>query len=175
MKPLPDLPLVSIVTPSFNTGRFIEETLRSVRDQGYPRIEHIVLDSESTDETLNILKRFPHVRLVTSAPPTLIGKMNLGFSMVQGDIVGWVCADDCYLPDAVAKGVEALKAHPDAGMVYSNFLEVDEQGVEIERRRSKQVGFRELRDERLYVPTQGMFIRREALERVGSLDVKPQR
>lgn len=170
LKPVPDLPLVSVITPSFNTGRFIEETLRSVRDQGYPRIEHIVLDSGSTDGTLEILKRFPNVRLVTSAPPTLIGKMNLGFSMAQGDIVGWVCADDLYLPDAVAKGVEAFKSHPDVGMVYSNFLEVDEQGIEIGRKRSRQVGYREMRDQRLFAPIYGMFMRREVLEHVGPLD-----
>jgi glycosyltransferase involved in cell wall biosynthesis len=170
MKPLPETPLVTIVTPSFNTGRFMEETLRSVRDQGYPRIEHIVLDSGSTDDTLEILARYPWVRLVTSGPTKLTAKLDYGFSIAQGDIVGWLCADDYYLPGAIAKAVETLKAHPDAGMAYCNFLHVDEQGVEIDRERSKQVGVRELLDERLYVPTQGAFMRREALERVGPLD-----
>ena len=59
VRPLSPTPLVSIVTPSYNTGRFIEETLRSVQEQDYPRVEHIVLDSGSTDETPEILARFP--------------------------------------------------------------------------------------------------------------------
>lgn len=170
MSPLPESPLVSIVTPSFNTGRFIEETLLSVRNQDYPRIEHIVLDSGSTDETPQILARFPSVRLVTPAPAGLIGKMDRGFTIAEGDIVGWLCADDCYLPGAVTKAVEALKQHPEAGMVYCNFLQVDEESVEIGRQRSKQAGVRELLHEGLFVPTEGAFIRREVLQRVGFLD-----
>jgi glycosyltransferase involved in cell wall biosynthesis len=172
MDPLTETPLVSIVTPSFNTGRFIEETLRSVRAQGYPRVEHIVLDSGSTDETLEILARYPSVRLVTSAPSTLTAKMDYGFSIAQGEIVGWLCADDYYLPGAIAKAVEMLKKNPEAGLVYCNFLHVDEQSIEIRRERSKQVGFRELINERLYVPTQGTFIRREVLQRMGPLDAR---
>ncbi|GAB2582931.1 hypothetical protein GCM10027034_13730 [Ramlibacter solisilvae] len=167
MKPLPKTPLVSVVTPSYNTGRFIEETLRSVGDQGYPRIEHIVLDSGSTDQTPEILARFPALRVISPAPAGLTAKMDHGFALAQGDIVGWLCADDCYLPGAIARAVEALKQHPEAGMVYCNFLHVDEDGVEIDRERSRQAGLRELLEERNYVPTQGAFIRREALERAG--------
>lgn len=173
MKPLPEVPLVSIVTPSYNTGAFIEETLRSVSEQDYPFVEHIVLDSGSTDETLKILARFPSVRLITPAPSGVSEKINLGFSIARGDIVGWVCADDYYLPGAIAKAVDALKRNPDAALVYCNWLEVDESSVEIERRRSKQAGFRELLDEENYVgATHSPFIRREALERVGPVDTR---
>jgi len=172
LKALTETPLVSIVTPSFNTGRFIEETLRSVDDQDYPRIEHIVLDSGSTDETPRILARFPSVRLITPAPADLIGKMDSGFALAQGDIVGWLCADDCYLPGAIAKAVEAMKKHPDAGLVYCNFLHVNEQGVEIGRERSKQAGVPELLNEPFPIPTQGAFMRREVLEQVGALDAR---
>lgn len=167
MNPLPETPLVSIVTPSYNTGRFIEETLRSVQMQDYPCIEHIVLDSCSTDQTPEILARFPSVRLIRPAPPDLTGKMNMGFAVARGDIVSILCADDYLLPGAVTKAVNALRANKEAAIVYCNFLSVDENSAEIERLRSKQVSFRELVDERNWIPSQTAFLRREAVERVG--------
>lgn len=170
MKPLPDTPLVSVVTPSYNTGRFIEETLRSVAEQDYPRIEHIVLDSGSTDETPAILAHFPSVRLIRPAPPTMTAKVNLGFSIAQGDIVAWLCADDYFLPGAISKAVEALRKNPDAALVYCNFLLVDERSAEIERPKSKQASFPDLVRERNWVPSQTAFMRREALEGVGPVE-----
>ncbi len=170
MKPLPQIPLVSVVTPSYNTGAFIEETLRSVREQDYPRIEHIVLDSGSTDETAEVLARFPSVRLIRPAPEGLTEKLNQGFSIARGDIVALLCADDFYLPGAITKAVEALERNPDAALVYCNFLLVNEHSVELDRPRSKQAGFRDLVEERNWVPSQTAFIRREALERVGPLE-----
>jgi glycosyltransferase involved in cell wall biosynthesis len=166
VRPLPPTPLVSIVTPSYNTGRFIEETLRSVQEQDYPRIEHIVLDSGSTDQTPEILDRYPAVRVITH-PGGVSEKVNHGFSIATGEILAWINADDFYLPGAVSKAVTALQEHPDAGLVYCNYLHVDEESVEIDRERSKQAGFRELIEERNYIPHQTAFFRREALEQVG--------
>lgn len=170
MKPLPETPLVSIVTPSYNTGRFVEETLRSVQQQDYPRIEHIVLDSGSTDETPEILARFPSVRLIRPAPAAMTDKVNYGFSIAHGDIVAWLCADDYFLPGAVAKAVGALQRNPEAALVYCNFLLVDERSFEIDRPRSKQASSLDLVHERNWVPSQTAFMRREALERVGPIE-----
>jgi glycosyltransferase involved in cell wall biosynthesis len=170
MRSLPETPLVSVVTPSFNTGRFIEETLRSVAEQDYLLVEHIVLDSGSTDETPEILERFPDVRLVRPAPDNITEKVNLGFSLAKGEVLAWINADDFYLPGAITKALAALRAHPEAALVYCNFLHVDENSVEIERVRSKQAAFRELIEERNYVPHQTAFFRREALEAVGDID-----
>jgi glycosyltransferase involved in cell wall biosynthesis len=160
------------VTPSYNTGRFIEETLRSVRDQDYPRVEHIVLDSGSTDETPEILARFPSVTVIAPARGGITEKVNHGFSIAHGEIFAWINADDFYLPGAITKAVDALKRHPEVALVYCNYLHVDEESVEIERPRSKQAGVRELIEERNYVPHQTAFFRREALERVGPVDTR---
>jgi glycosyltransferase involved in cell wall biosynthesis len=172
VKHLPETPLVTIVTPSYNTGQFIEETLRSVRDQDYPFVEHIVLDSGSTDNTPEVLARFPSVRLISPAPQGISEKVNHGFSIAQGDIVGWLCADDYYLPGAIASAVEAFRRNPEAALVYCNDLLVDEQGVEIDRPRNKQASFQELVEERNYVPTQGAFMRRELLQQVGAVGTR---
>lgn len=172
MKPLSETPLVSVITPSYNTGRFIEETLRSVEMQDYPRVEHIVLDSDSTDETAQVLSRFPSVRLIRPAPAGQIEKVNLGFSIAKGEIIAWQCADDYYLPGAIAKAVDALKRCPEAGLVYCNFLHVDEHSVELDRPRSKQATVRNLVEERIWVPSQTVFMRREAIEHVGPVSTE---
>lgn len=171
MRDLPSNPVVSIVTPSLNCGAFIEDTLRSVEQQDYPHVEHIVLDSGSTDETLAILARHPSVRVVKPAPHGLSEKVNHGFSIATGEIVGWMNADDLYLPGAISKAVDALKRNPEAALAYSNFLEIDEDGVEIRKRRSKQASWQEMLS-CAYVPIESAFIRREALERVGPLDMR---
>jgi len=162
-------PLVSIVTPSLNCGAFIEETLRSVGEQDYPRVEHIVLDSGSTDETLDILARYPSVRVVTSAPQGLSAKVDQGFSLARGEIVAWLNADDFYLPGAVSKAVNAMERNPRFAVVYCNRLVVDERSIEIERIRSKQASWNEMLTYD-YVPLESAFIRREALERVGPIN-----
>lgn len=172
MRTLPQTPLVTVVTPSFNTGRYIAETLRSVRDQTYPHVEHIVLDSGSTDETLEVLKQFPSIKLIAGAPAGLCEKLNLGFSLARGDVVAWLCADDYYLPEAIAKAVEALKQNPDAALVYCNDLRVDENSVELRRSRRRQTEHRQLVQDQNYVPPQTVFIRREALDAVGPVDVR---
>jgi glycosyltransferase involved in cell wall biosynthesis len=172
VKPLPETPLVSVVTPSYNTGAFIEQTLRSVLDQDYPRIEHIVLDSGSTDNTPEVLARFPSLRLIRPAPQGLTEKVNYGFSIVQGDIVGYLCADDYYLPGAIAKAVEALKRNPDVAFVYSNNLCVDVHGVELSRTRGRQTNFQTLLGDLANIPQQTVFIRREALDLVGPIDTR---
>ena len=171
MRPLPPTPSVSIVTPSYNTGRYIAETLRSVRQQAYPYLEHIVLDSGSTDETLEVLAQFPTVTVIGNAPAGMCEKVNLGFSMARGDVVAWLCADDYYLPGAIGKAIDALKANPDAALVYCNEVRVDEHSVEICRMRSQQTGHQQLVHEQDYIPHPTVFIRREALHAIGVLNV----
>jgi glycosyltransferase involved in cell wall biosynthesis len=170
LPPLTPEPLVSIVTPSFNTGPFIEETLRSVAEQDYPHIEHIVLDSGSTDETPSILARYPALRLVADPPHGVTAKVNRGFELARGEIVAWINADDFYLPGAVRKAVETFLDAPEVALVYCNYLDVDADSVEIARRKSRQCTAAELVDESNWVPHQTAFFRRDALAAVGFLD-----
>lgn len=170
--PLPQRPLVSIVTPSYNTGRYIAETLRSVQDQEYPCVEHIVLDSGSTDKTLEVLEGFPSVRVIRGAPSGMCEKVNLGFSLARGEIVSWLCADDYYFPGAIRKAVDALRANPHVALVYCNDLRVNKHSVEIRRIVCRQTGHRELVCDQNYIPNPTAFIRREALDAAGPVDVR---
>ncbi|MEM2568057.1 MAG: glycosyltransferase, partial [Candidatus Bathyarchaeia archaeon] len=91
--------LVSIITPSLNQGRFIRETLLSVKSQDYPCIEHIVIDGGSTDDTLMILKRYEgtyNLRWISEPDEGHSDAVNKGFRMAQGEIVGWLNSDDVY-------------------------------------------------------------------------------
>lgn len=91
-------PKISIVTPSYNYGRFIEETIRSVLLQGYPNLEYIIIDGGSTDETINIIKKYEkHLTYWVSEPDKgQTDAINKGYELCTGDIFVWLNADDAY-------------------------------------------------------------------------------
>src|SRR5271155_70698 len=115
------MPLVSIVIPCLNTARFIEQTIESVLDQDYPRIEYIVMDGGSTDGTLDILRKYEHSLRWQSAPDRgTADAVNRGFALGQGEILAFLNADDLYHPHAVSTAVRALRDHPEAASVYGD-------------------------------------------------------
>ncbi len=126
-------PLVSILTPSFNQARFLEETLRSVLEQSYPRLEYLVVDGGSSDGSVEILRRYAD-RLAwwTSEPDSgQAAALNKGFEQARGEILGWVSSDDTLLPGAVATVVEELERDRETLLVYGEALFVDEDGREL--------------------------------------------
>ena len=112
-----EMPLVSIVTPSFNQGRYVRETIESIRSQDYPRVEHIVVDGGSTDETLAVLAEYDHLRWVSEPDRGQSHALNKGFAMARGEIFAWLNSDDYYLPGAVSRAVEVLQSSGSA-LVY---------------------------------------------------------
>jgi glycosyltransferase involved in cell wall biosynthesis len=97
-----DQTLVSIITPSYNKGQFIEETILSVQRQTYKNIEHIIIDSKSTDNTLPILEKHESGIIWISEPDDgQSDAINKGWRMAKGDIIAYLNADDTYLPNAV--------------------------------------------------------------------------
>ncbi len=94
---------ISIVTPSFNQGIFIEEAIKSVLSQGYSDLEHIIVDNCSTDTTASVLARYPHLKVICEPDQGQSDALNKGFKAATGDIVGWLNADDKYLPGCFGK------------------------------------------------------------------------
>jgi glycosyltransferase involved in cell wall biosynthesis len=104
-------PKLSVITPSFNQGRYIERAIRSVLDQGYPNLEYVIVDGGSTDETLAIIRRYED-RLawwVSEPDDGQADAINKGIAGAGGEIVAYLCADDYYLPGALETAVEALE------------------------------------------------------------------
>lgn len=120
-------PLVSIITPSYNQGRFIEETILSVLTQDYPHIEYIVVDGASTDNTLDILKKYDgRLTWISERDRGQSHAINKGFRMAKGEILAWLNSDDTYLPGAISKVVQHLQTNPEAMMVYGEGYLIDE-------------------------------------------------
>ncbi|WP_248927713.1 glycosyltransferase family 2 protein [Paenibacillus hamazuiensis] len=125
-----DYPLVSIITPSFNQGKYIRETIESVLAQEYPNIEHIIIDGGSSDETLGILHSYSYLgerfRFVSEPDRGQAHAINKGLAMAKGSIIGWLNSDDTYMPWSVGKAVQAFHDHPEWGMVYGRGNYTDE-------------------------------------------------
>jgi glycosyltransferase involved in cell wall biosynthesis len=126
-------PLVTVVTPSYNYGRFIGACLESVRAQRYPRIEHLVFDACSTDDTSAILRRFEGTNGLAVRVERDRGQadaLNKGFALSRGDVLCWLNADDFWLdPGVVERAVGLLGAAPEVGLVTATGRFVDESGA----------------------------------------------
>ncbi len=122
-----DLPLISVITPSFNQGKFIERTIESVLGQSYPRLEYIVIDGGSTDETIDILKKYgDRIKWISERDSGQSNAINKGFKMATGEIVGWLNSDDVYLPGSLMEVGKHFASHPGVMMVYGEGYMIDE-------------------------------------------------
>jgi glycosyltransferase involved in cell wall biosynthesis len=130
---MPDLPTITVVTPSFNAAATIAETLRSVREQDYPHVECLVVDGGSTDGTVEILASAEDVRFVSEPDRGLSHAMNKGVDMASGSLVGWLNADDIYLPGALRAVGEAFAARPEAQWATGRCRIIDGTGREIRK------------------------------------------
>lgn len=120
-------PRISVVTPSFNQGQFIEETIRSVLLQGYPNLEYIIIDGGSTDNTIEVIKKYErHISYWVSEPDEgQSDAVNKGFSISTGMLVGWQNSDDFYHPKAFENAARAYLSHPEADILYGQTVKVD--------------------------------------------------
>jgi len=134
-----DLPLVSILTPSFDQGRFLRDCLDSVARQTYSRIEHVVVDGGSADESPEILAAAGDAVRWTSEPDRgQADAVNKAFEASTGEIVGWVNSDDgLFAVDTIERVVAAFAAHPEAGVLYGDAALVDEGGRIVRHHRSR--------------------------------------
>lgn len=166
------VPLVSIVTPSFNQAAFLERTMRSVLEQDYPRVEYLVIDGGSIDGSLDIIRRYEDRLSYWISEPDLgqTDAINKGFALARGDIFAWLNSDDTYRPGAVSAAVRYLQDHPEVGMVYGAAYYIDAEDRIVARYPAAQTDYKGLRRGRTTIPQQAMFFRARLWRMVGPLD-----
>ena len=127
-------PKISIVTPSYNQGQFLEQTIRSVLLQGYPNIEYIIIDGGSVDNSVEIIKRYESWLTYWISKPDRgqSHALNEGFGKATGEIFGWLNADDYFHPEGLATLIELRRNHPDSVAWVGACLEIDIHGNPIQ-------------------------------------------
>lgn len=161
-------PRISIATPSYQQGAYIERTIRSVLDQGYPKLQYFVQDGGSKDSTVEVLKQYAD-KLSGWTSEKDSGQsqaINLGFAHTDGEIMAWLNSDDLLLPGALHTVADYFNRYPDVDVVYGNRLLVDEKDMEIGRwilpgHDSDVLSWAD------YVPQETLFWRRRIWEKVG--------
>ncbi len=166
------LPLVSIVTPSYNQARFLPDTIDSVLNQTYPNIEYIVIDGGSTDGSVELLENYAdRIDYWVSEPDKgQTDAINKGFAQANGEILAWLNSDDTYQPEAVADAVRLMQQYPEYGLVYGEANFIDQHGNEIGRFPAAQTSYDQLRRGYVHVPQQSSFWRADLMKQVGALD-----
>ena len=163
--------LISIITPSFNQAKYLEDTIQSVLGQAYPNLEYIIVDGASTDGSVDIIRKHENQLAwwVSEKDSGQAEAINKGLSHATGGIIAWLNSDDTYLPGALSAVVETFEENPDVALVYGNMLAVDENGETFNILRYNQLNLEDLLCFQI-IGQPAVFFRRGALEKAGYLD-----
>lgn len=165
-------PKISIVTPSYNQGQFLEETIKSVLNQNYPNLEYIVIDGGSTDNSVDIIKKYEDQLTYWVSEPDdgQADAVNKGFAQASGEILAWQNSDDIYASDVFQIVGNYFKNNPDVYMIYGDYCYIDGKSKIFSCRRLPEFKMRRFLNGIGIPPQPVVFFRREALERCGYLD-----
>lgn len=163
------LPKISIITPSYQQGQYIEETIRSIIDQGYGNLEYIVIDGGSTDSSVEIIKKYEaHITYwVSEKDNGQSDAINKGLKRATGDIVAWLNSDDIYLPGTLQAVADAFVANEKAGIVYGHVDSFFDDGTnQIWENKFEVADF----FSRVSIHQPGVFWKRQLHDQLGYLD-----
>jgi len=162
---------ISIVTPSYNQGPFIERTIQSVLSQEIAGLEYLVIDGGSTDQTVSILKRYSdRLYWVSETDHGQPDAINKGISRSTAPIVGWLNSDDFYYPGALQSVLEFFGRQPEVEVLYGDCFHVDVDDRIIEKYPVEEWNWERLK-EICFISQPATFLRRKVFEQHGLLDV----
>jgi glycosyltransferase involved in cell wall biosynthesis len=158
---------ISIITPSYNQGSFIEDTILSIKNQDYPNIEHIIVDAGSTDNTIDILKKYEgtyNMKWISEPDKGLSDAINKGVKMSSGDILGWLNSDDIYMfTDSISKIMESFQKNQSAEVVFGDLGFIDKKGEIMTVYAHRKFDYQKLLSGRYSLVPQNVFFRNYVL------------
>jgi glycosyltransferase involved in cell wall biosynthesis len=167
-------PRVTVVTPSYNQGRYLEETIRSVLEQDYPNVEYIVVDGGSTDESVEIIQKYS-ARLahwVSEPDRGQADAINKGFRLATGDFLAWLNSDDCYDPGFIRGMVQLFRDRPGVDLIYRDVRQGTSPN-DTAPRYGQAITYSDMvRTVNVPIPQMAAMWRRSIVDRVGFLDPK---
>lgn len=165
---------LSIVTPSYQQGKYIERTIESVLGQGYPDLEYIVMDGGSKDETVDILKKYgDQIIWESKKDKGQTDALCQGIAKSTGEVIGWLNSDDIYYPGTFEKVMQVFETHPEVNVIYGNANHIDEQDGVMEPYYTEPFSFERLKDV-CFICQPSVFFRKAVVEKYGYPDVKLQ-
>ncbi len=167
----PPWPKISIVTPSYNQGQFIEETIRSTLLQGYPNLEYIIFDGGSTDDSVEIIKKYePWLTYWASEPDRgQSHAINKGLKRVSGEVIAYLNSDDIYLSGTLQRALSYMTDQKEVDLVYGDCCVINDESQTVSVWRSRPFDLLvELCQNFIYQPT--VFMKREVFEVIGFFD-----
>lgn len=169
-------PKVSIITPSYNQGQFIEETILSVLNQEYPNLEYIIIDGGSTDNSVDIIKKFEKELTYWVSEPDKgqSDAINKGFHKSTGEILHWLNSDDVLVPNIISKVVQYFNDHCEIGCVIGDQINIDKNGNQLNIVKAIPFHFSTALYGACMVPQPATIFRRKAWEKTGDLSISLQ-